>query len=101
MGQKNDQPTLVGRENVLAPLVHLNGTSGAALEAQNRAARAAGRKFLEALAEAAPHGRDFYPLGSEAFGKAQKAHEARLELARRIVDELESIAFAIVSREGR
>lgn len=96
-----NKPELAGRENVISPLVHLGGTSSDRLEEQLRTAGAAGRKFLDALAEAEPHGRDYLPLGSEAYAKARRHHEARLALVRSIVEELESIAFGIVQREAR
>ena len=55
---------------MMIPTVHLNGTGKAALvdgiEAAHRAVAAA----LDALAEAAPNGRDYYPQGSDAIGRA-------------------------------
>lgn len=74
------------------PTVHLNGTSGKALEKQLRDAHRAGDEFLEKLAQAAPHGRDYYPQGPEAYAKAAREHEARMARVHAVLLELEEIA---------
>ena len=73
------------------PLVHLNGTSKDALVRQNVEARTAVRKAMEALIRAAPHGRDFYPLGNEAWCVAQDEFNSRLARLREVFSELEEL----------
>lgn len=69
------------------PSVHLNGTSVEALLEQNRKVSRALRTTLEAMSEAAPHGRDYYPQGSEALGKAMAEHKARVDQITGLLEE--------------
>lgn len=62
------------------PTVHLNGTSVESLLEQNEQVQRALRATLEAMSLAAPHGRDYYPQGNEALGKALEEHKARVDL---------------------
>lgn len=77
------------------PLVHLNGTSGEALLEQYRDAAAAVRAAIDALIEASPHGRDYYPLEGEALKEATTEHLARLATLCKVRDELEAIALNV------
>ena len=54
------------------PLIHLNGTGRDTLVAEYNAAHDALEAFKAAFCATTHHGRDFYPLGEEAFTKATK-----------------------------
>lgn len=87
-----EQTTSVGQTvTLIVPTVHLNGTSGPALLEQLREAHRAGEKFLDVLAQAAPHGRDYYPQGADAYPRARKEHEARLSRVHAVLLELEAV----------
>jgi hypothetical protein len=55
----------------IMPCVHSNGSGAAALMEQAEDCITTLKAAQEALRSAAPHGRDFYPLGDEAFSKAR------------------------------
>lgn len=78
-------------KTLAVPTVHLNGTSGPALLEQLTEAHRAGTTFLEKLAQASPHGRDYYPQGPDAYLTASREHEARMKLVRGVLLELEAI----------
>ena len=61
------------------PLIHLNGTGRDALITEYNAAHDALEAFKDAFCATTHHGRDFYPLGEEAFTKATKE---RMEIFR-------------------
>jgi hypothetical protein len=61
------------------PSIHLNGSSVESLCEQTRAAVRAVSKALDALCEAAPNGRDYYPQGDSAFESARSEHQGRLQ----------------------
>src|ERR1700685_2497514 len=86
------------------PTVHLNGTDGLVLQAQNEAALAAVEAVIERLAEAAPHSRDYYVQeetwdqfieGMSAYHAASKQHAARLTVLGETRDELRAIVRGI------
>jgi hypothetical protein len=60
------------------PLVHLNGTSRAALKLGYKLASNALRHAIEALGECAPNARDYYPLSDSAYATATNEHAARM-----------------------
>lgn len=62
----------------MTPTVHLNGTSKNALLDQITDVEQVLGKAIEALCEASPNGRDYYPQGPDALRKAQAEHEARI-----------------------
>jgi hypothetical protein len=77
------------------PTVHLNGTKGRVLVDQLQNASEALHKALAALAEASPHGRDYYPQGESAFQTAAGAHADRLRAVQKVKDDCDAIALAI------
>ena len=64
------------------PLVHLNGTSKAALAEGYHNAATAITAALDKLIEAAPNARDYYPQGPDAYSVARREHDARCEALR-------------------
>lgn len=78
------------------PTIHLNGTSRGELERQLADVGVAARNFIEALGEAAPNGRDYYPQGNDAIKEAIKEHCNRVDLVKKVLDEITEIYSAVV-----
>jgi len=76
---------------MMIPTIHLNGTSKEELCEQIRNAGSALHDAIEALSKAAPHGRDYYPQGDDAFRKAQEEHNSRLYRLAAVQAELAQI----------
>lgn len=74
------------------PTIHLNGSDPIKLRDSYLDAAQALVKLANALAVAAPHGRDYYPQGPDAFNHAQNEHRGRLAALDRLrIDYLEII----------
>ena len=78
------------------PTIHLNGTSRERLAEDYANAAGAVRKAINALNDAAPNGRDYYPQGDAAIGEATREHLERLHKLEAVRDELSAIAQAIL-----
>jgi hypothetical protein len=76
---------------ITLPRVHLNGTSRRELIDQYEMALDAVRAALIAVRNAAPHMRDYYPMGNDAFFRAQREHNIRVSTLLTIERELEQI----------
>lgn len=76
---------------MIYPTVHLNGTSKEELQRQLRDAHEAIGKAIEAMAQAAPHGRDYYPQGSSVIYNAQAEHTSRVRRLESVREELFAI----------
>jgi hypothetical protein len=79
------------------PTLHLNGTSCESLLDQLHIASSSLRTAIEALTDAAPHGRDYHPQGNEAWRKAIQEHVARLEALNRVQKEITEIYEGILT----
>jgi len=77
------------------PTVHLNGSSGASLKADLEAAYVALGAAVDALCKCAPHGRDYYVEGPDAWPRARDQHDARIERVRQIQSEVTQIWEAV------
>lgn len=82
---------------IMVPTVHMNGDTRQELERINRAAYDAACRLIDALCESAPNGRNMYPQGPEAMGKAVAQHRGRLARAEGIKAELEEICHALMA----
>ena len=78
------------------PLVHLNGTGKEQLLSDLQKVGSSLRKSLEALSEAAPNQRDYYPMGDEAWRRARKQHEERVRILRVLHEEVALVAEGIM-----
>jgi hypothetical protein len=87
------------------PTIHLNGTSSDDLFAQVCVVLEALRWARDAMRRAAPHGRDYYIQGDQAFNNANGEHVARLDKLTDIMREYEAMAEYIAderdAREAR
>lgn len=81
---------------IMVPSVHMNGDTREELERINRAAYDATSKLIDALMAAAPNGRNMYPQGAEAMGKASAQHYSRVHRAEGIKAELEEIVLSLM-----
>jgi len=78
------------------PTVHSNGTGQAGLVSQLKEARQALRVAVDAMRQAMPHGRDYYPQGDAALGPARDAHLAMIGQVKAIEDAYLELAVAIM-----
>jgi hypothetical protein len=81
-------------EELIAPIVHLNGTSKASLLEGYSEILDALRKAETALYSNGPNGRDYY-LKPGLFEKAVAQHRSRIEAIGRVHRDIEAIALKI------
>ena len=79
---------------MIAPTIHLNGTSRDEISRQLEEAYAAVNAAIDALKRAAPNGRDYYPQGLDAIDRAMDEHFARMLKLQSVADEIENLANA-------
>jgi len=82
-------------EDLVLPIVHLNGTSRDELVYLRIEACHQLRQALAALAEMVPNGRDYY-LEPGRMEKALKQHERRVEAVRKVYEGVTAEVEAIV-----
>lgn len=80
---------------LIAPTIHLNGTSKASLMAEYLAALEAMRNAIEAVQAITVHGRDFYVKEEGALLKATSQKRKQLTALDSVYAELEQIALMI------
>jgi hypothetical protein len=83
---------------VAVPTVHLNGTSSRSLMDQYKAAAMAVQLAAESLP--APHGRDYYPQGDEAYMRALNEHRVRQQKLKEVYDELFAVYNGVAKQRG-
>jgi hypothetical protein len=83
--------------DLLAPTIHLNGTSRKDLEDQLLNARNAIKAAIEAVYVACPHDRDYYVQGREAGATARAQHRDRLRRLMSVQAEYETILERVIS----
>lgn len=59
---------------MIKPFIHLNGSGKNLLEKNWMGVYTQVRNLEDALCEAHPHGRDYYPLGADAYRQAEEEH---------------------------
>jgi hypothetical protein len=77
------------------PTIHLNGSDKVTLFEGYRDAHRAVLDAIELVQQTVPNGRDYYPQGNDATGRATDQHHARMRRLYEVRDELEQIAIAI------
>lgn len=82
----------------IAPRVHLNGTSRAALEEGLQVAIRALGHAREAMQDAAPNARDYYVQGDGAFKRAVHEHGDRLTRVLDVEREMHAILEQVVDQ---
>ena len=80
----------------MTPLVHLNGTSAEELTRQYEAAYRALDEARDKVAAAAPNGRDYYPLGPDAYTQAAREHEDRMKKLNLVFADIETTLMALL-----
>ena len=90
---------------MILPTIHLNGTSLQYLIEDNYRAYAAIAEAVDALAQAAPNGRDYYPQGDidgkPALYVAQDQHGERMAKLLQVKRELEAIGQYLTAEQLR
>lgn len=84
----------------LLPTIHLNGTGRREIVSQLVQAYTQLDLAMEKMAQAAPHGRDYYPqdkgeILSTSYLAASEAHRLRMRKVRDVRDEIEQLAMAV------
>ena len=82
-------------KEIMIPVLHLNGTSKNELVNQYENAIIALKEALQVVLKSAPNGRDYYPLGPNAYEVAREQHYARITKINQVIEELSSIAEKI------
>lgn len=88
-------------DRITPPTIHLNGSSSQTLvEGFGKAAHAI-RAAIDAVAETAPHMRDFYVQedGEALFRHAQAQHRARLIALGTVLVDIESLGVSVIEQE--
>lgn len=86
---------VAGTGKVVGPKVNINGTKGEVLLRQIQDAGSGLRKAMDALGDAAPHGRDYLPQGQGEYSLAAKQHQDRMARLKGVYDELQQVAMLI------
>lgn len=73
---------------MIKPTIHLNGTDARTLAAGYERVANLAHDLIEALAQNAPNGRDYYPQGPFAVGAAVEEHFARIRAVRKVHEEI-------------
>jgi len=89
------QTVNVAGRDLIAPTIHLNGSSPETLIEDALGVINPLREAIAALGRAYPNGRDYYPQGSDAIAAACHQHLDRVNRLRTVLAELEAIAESI------
>ena len=84
---------------MIAPRVHLNGTSRASLLEAISSASKSVALAISTLRDTAPHARDYYVIGPDAYTQARDEYVARLKRLHDTNDELIAMYHAIEANE--
>lgn len=86
-------------DNMMVPTVHLNGTSRESLIRGLEKAYVAITQAIDAVCDAAPHGRDYYvqDLG-DAYNRARDEHESRVRKLVEVRNEIEELVTGIAEQ---
>ena len=84
---------------LIAPRVHLNGTSKNELLEQLITVGASLRQTMTHLRDASPHARDYYVINSNAYTRARSEFEDRYARVKSVYAEIVAIAEAIQTNE--
>lgn len=84
-------------ENLIVPMVHMNGSGKKNLIDGYIAAARAVNDAMVLICEAYPHMRDYYPLDNSdvIFKQAQEQHYTRIDKLREVALELNSLAMGV------
>jgi len=80
---------------MMIPTVHLNGSGATILLTQLRETYVAVKTAMDTLQSAAPHGRDYYVQGPDAYAAAAREHADRYARLNSVMMELVAIAEAV------
>ena len=92
---KNVEKAELYRKPLMVPSVHLNGTAKKDLIEQILDVIRQLRKVQAAMAEATPHGRDYYVQTSQAIHQAMSQHVVRAHTINELITDYEEIVCKI------
>lgn len=81
---------------MLAPTIHLNGTSRESLTEEYQTATDALRAAINALAAITINGRDYYPQGASAFQIANNRRAEMLNTLCNLRSEVEAVVETLI-----
>lgn len=83
------------------PLIHLNGSGAIALlDALNNAYHRC-QDAMEAIRKTAPNGRDYYPLGDNAYKQAREEYDSRIERINSVAMELSELLIHVMDQAAK
>lgn len=82
------------------PTIHLNGSSPDTLYEQYTNASRAIAEAIDALREAAPHGRDYYPQEGDGIREATAEHVARLAKLESVLAEVKELTRHVANERS-
>jgi hypothetical protein len=74
------------------PLIHLNGTDGDSLLADQCDIARVLREAIEVMSQNGPNARDYYPLEAGAYERARAEHFARMASVQAVLKDVEHMA---------
>jgi hypothetical protein len=82
-------------KNLIAPIVHSNGTSRKELLDQYKGIMDSCRNLMTVMRSATPNGRDYYPISPTAGFEARDAYNERYNAVSKMHDEFEGLAIRL------
>ena len=82
-------------KNLIAPIVHSNGTSRKELVNQYMSILESCVDLMTAMRSATPNGRDYYPISPTAGLEARDAYNERYNAVSQMRDEFEGLAIQL------
>ena len=82
-------------KNLIAPIIHSNGTSRDELVRQYRDILDGCRDLMAVMRSATPNGRDYYPISPSAGSEARDAYNERYNAVSKMRDEFEGMVLRL------
>lgn len=86
-------------KQITVPTVHINGTGANDLLSQYEHAFSAVTDAIRAVTEAAPHGRDYYVHGPDAYQAARNEHLDRVRRLQTVAEELIALHASVLKQD--
>lgn len=83
------------------PTIHLNGTSGDALQREYHEAYKAINFAIQALGDATCNGRDYYPQGDDAYRQARNERDEAFTKLKEVQSYVEEMLVGILEQTDK
>lgn len=90
-----ERPQKHSERSKMVPIIHMNGSDKETLEREYEAAARAVQAAIKAVEDITVHGRDYYPLGDDAFRQARDEHIEHLQALEKVKKDLTYVWLAI------